>query len=204
MHPDSTHLDSTHLDSTNNDVLMFFEALVDLRRLKIAGLLAVRPQGLADLAQALEMPPQATLHQLSMLIQLDLVEGIPGSNPQQYQLAARAWEALSRRVHERRPRPIFVPDASLGPADQKVLATFVAPDGRVKARPAQLKKYLVVLRYVAKAFVPGRRYTEKDVNETLQRFTEDIAGWRRGLVDCGFLAREQGEYWRVEATAGQQ
>ena len=50
-----------------------------------------------------------------------------------------------------------------------------------------------------RAFEPGVRYTEKQVNEILGRFHEDTATLRQELVDYHMLAREGGggEYWRV-------
>jgi hypothetical protein len=52
---------------------------------------------------------------------------------------------------------------------------------------------------VVKAFEPGVRYTEKEVNEILMRFNEDTAQLRRDLVDFHFMAREGGggAYWKL-------
>jgi hypothetical protein len=43
------------------------------------------------------------------------------------------------------------------------------------------------------------RYSEKQVNEMLNRFHEDTATLRRELVGYGLMGREGGggEYWRV-------
>jgi hypothetical protein len=63
-------------------------------------------------------------------------------------------------------------------------------------------KFLVLLRYVLKAFEPGKRYSEKQVNEMLAGFNEDTAWLRRSLVDYKFMARQGGggEYWRLEES----
>ena len=44
------------------------------------------------------------------------------------------------------------------------------------------------------------KYTEKEVNEILEKYHIDYAQLRRELVEFGFMAREGGggEYWRVE------
>jgi hypothetical protein len=82
--------------------------------------------------------------------------------------------------------------------DRKILATFTDAEGRITAFPAQKKKYLALLRYVLKAFEPGVRYSEKQVNEILLRYNEDTAMLRRSLVEYHMMAREGGggEYWR--------
>ena len=45
---------------------------------------------------------------------------------------------------------------------------------------------------------PGRRYTEKQINELLTRFHTDVAALRRYLVDFKFMRRtvEGRQYWR--------
>ena len=62
--------------------------------------------------------------------------------------------------------------------------------------PAKRSRRLVVLDHVAQVFEPGRRYPEREVNVLLRAFYDDYAALRRYLVDEGFLAREDGEYWR--------
>ena len=59
--------------------------------------------------------------------------------------------------------------------DRKVLKSFVRADGTIKSFPAQAKKFQVLLRYVLDAFEPGRRYSEKQVNTLLSRYS---AYWR--------------------------
>jgi hypothetical protein len=80
------------------------------------------------------------------------------------------------------------------------MEAFTTPDGKIKAFPVQEKKYLVLLRYVLKAFDPGVKYTEKRVNQILSNYSKDTARLRRSLVDFGFMAREGGggKYWRID------
>jgi hypothetical protein len=55
-----------------------------------------------------------------------------------------------------------------------------------------------VLRYVVKAFEPGVRYSERQVNDILSRFHADTASLRRELVGAKLMQREGGggAYWR--------
>lgn len=86
--------------------------------------------------------------------------------------------------------------------DRKVLETFTDAEGRIKQFPAQRKKFEVLVRYVLKSFEPGVRYTERQVNEILERFNEDTAYLRRSLIDMKLMAREASgsAYWRVDNT----
>jgi hypothetical protein len=77
-----------------------------------------------------------------------------------------------------------------------VLAAFVEA-GRLTAIPAQRKKRLVVLRWLAEEFQPGRRYPEAEVNAILARRDPDFATLRRLLVDEDLLQRSRGLYWRT-------
>jgi hypothetical protein len=52
-----------------------------------------------------------------------------------------------------------------------------------------------------RAFEPGRRYAEPQVNEILRRFHDDTARLRRELVGAGLMARQSGEYWRTAEAA---
>jgi hypothetical protein len=83
--------------------------------------------------------------------------------------------------------------------DKKVLASFLDPEGRIKAFPAQEKKFQVILRYVVKSFEKEKRYKEKEVNEILSRFSDDTASLRRGMVEYHLMDRQGGggEYWRL-------
>jgi len=80
-----------------------------------------------------------------------------------------------------------------------ILRRFVV-DGRIVAMPAKESKRLVVLDHCAQRFEPGVRYAEREVNEVLTTFHDDVAMLRRYLVDYGLLAREAGVYWRSGGT----
>jgi hypothetical protein len=80
--------------------------------------------------------------------------------------------------------------------DQRVLANFLGPDGRLRTIPTKHAKLLVVLDHLAQDFEPGRRYPEAEVNDILQGFHPDYAALRRYLVENDFMTRENNVYWR--------
>jgi len=84
--------------------------------------------------------------------------------------------------------------------DERVLANFLDPDGRLKTIPTKPAKLLVVLDRIAQEFEPGQTYPEAQVNDVLRRFHPDFAALRRYLVENGFMTREDNVYWRSGGT----
>lgn len=78
----------------------------------------------------------------------------------------------------------------------EILGRFVQ-DGRLVVMPTRRAKRLLVLDHLAQSFEPGRTYPEAEVDAVLKGFHDDHAALRRYLVDEGFLAREDGVYWRT-------
>ncbi|MEU1897363.1 DUF2087 domain-containing protein [Nocardiopsis dassonvillei] len=73
-------------------------------------------------------------------------------------------------------------------------------DGRITAIPVRRTARLVLLDQVARAFEPGVRYSEAEVNAVLSGFSANVAVLRRGLVDEGFMERDRTRYWRCGGT----
>ncbi len=80
--------------------------------------------------------------------------------------------------------------------EERVLANFM-DRGRLRQVPAQRKKRMVVLRWLADHFRPAERYSEAQVNEILLRYHDDPALLRRLMVDEELMDREAGVYWRT-------
>ena len=186
-------------------LLEFFKALADANRLKIVGLLAQRPYTVEELAGALGLSASTTSHHLSYLYQVGLVSARARGHYSIYSLQVEVLHDMARRLHQsetlgRLSQPANREDDDTPAYDRKVLSTFINNQGQIIAFPAQEKKYLVLLRHVLKAFQPGVRYSEKQVNEMLARFNDDTASLRRGLVEFHLMDREGGggAYWRTE------
>jgi len=80
--------------------------------------------------------------------------------------------------------------------EAEVLSRFFTDD-RLREIPTNRAKRRVVLERLAQEFEPGLRYSEPEVNFTLQLFHGDYAALRRYLVDEGLLTRAGGVYWRT-------
>lgn len=179
------------------ELSIFFKTLVDTERLQIAGLLARRPHAAEQLAAQLELKPAVVARQLEKLAEAGLVRAETKVSATRYVLQLESARRLAARLAPRATG--FTPDEDLAEFDRQVLANFLHVDGALKEIPTQDKKLLVILRYVLAQIEPGRRYTEKQMNDLLARFHTDVASLRRYLVDYGLLRRmPTGEaYWRV-------
>jgi len=186
--------------NNQNEMLNFVKALADSSRLKIVGLLAQRSYSVEELAALLELKPSTVSHHLSRLSEVGLVTARAEGYYNIYELDKKALEATTRAIFSSEQMAASASDVDLDGYDRKIIADYSAPDGRLTTIPAQRKKLEAILRYVVKAFEPGKRYTEKQTNEILARFNEDTATLRRELVGYGLMEREGGggEYWRAE------
>ena len=117
-----------------------------------------------------------------------------------YSLKTGVLENMSQRLLSRGIVPAVTADEDMSAYDRKVLNSFCDSEGRILQFPAQRKKFEVLLRHVVKAFKPGVRYTEKQVNKILSFFNDDIATLRRSLIAQKLMEREVGgeTYWLSE------
>jgi len=182
------------------ELLAFFKALADENRLKIIGFLAQRPCSVEKLAEALGLGISTTSHHLSRLSKAGLVSSRTDGHYYIYSLQTDTLKSMAQHLlhDEELPRLSENLAGTEEAYDRKVLANFTDTQGRITAFPAQEKKYQALLRYVLKAFEPGVRYSEKQVNEILLRYNDDTASLRRGLVEYHLMSREGGGgvYWR--------
>lgn len=183
----------------SQELLAFFKALSDINRLKIVGLLAQKPYSVEELAAMLELRPSTVSHHLARLSEAGLVSAQAESYYNLYQLKTGVLEEKAHRLLSTERLPEIAADVDLDAYDRQVLANYTMPDGRLRQIPSQQKKLEAVLRYIIRDFESGRHYTEKQVNEIISRYHEDLAGLRRDLIDHKMLARDARgtDYWRT-------
>ena len=183
---------------TFDALLEFFKALADPNRLRIIGLLAQQPLSVEQMAAMLKLRASTVSHHLSYLVHVGLISARPVSYYNMYSFEASTLEKMAQQLLKQETLPAIAADVDVDAYDRKVLKDFCSPDGKIKAVPAQRKKFEAVLRYALQAFEPGKRYSEKEVNQKLAQFNDDTATLRRELVDYHWLEREGGggAYWR--------
>jgi ArsR family transcriptional regulator len=172
-----------------------FKTLGHPARLLILSLLKGKPRHVEELAAILQLSPATVSHHLSRLSTAGLVQSEKAQYFQTYSLCGdlMGWRlgelvflvqpGLAARVEEDAYR-------------QKVLSTFLR-QGRLVSIPAQLKKRLIVLEKLVEEFEPGQTYTEREVNQVLVDYHDDVATLRRDMIGYGLMQREGDIYWRV-------
>lgn len=183
-------------------LVAFFQALADVTRLKLVGLLAQSERSVEELASALEIKQPTVSHHLAKLRMLGIVQLRKEGQTHWYSLDEAMVQGMAKQVLSAEGLAQFAPAESEDGFDRKVLSTFFTADGRLKEIPSQRKKRDVILRRLVAEFEPGRRYAEAEVNEVIRRFHDDVATLRREFIMTKLMERENGggHYWRKEAA----
>jgi len=172
-----------------------FKALGHPVRLLILNLVKMKPRHGEELAAILQLNPGTISFHLSKLADAGL---LASRKDQYYQVYSLSGDLLERTLGE----VAFVPQSGLGARVEedayrdKVLRTFFR-HGRLVSIPAQLRKRQIVIERLAEEFEPGRAYSEREVNQVLVEFHDDVATLRRGLIEHKLMEREHGVYRRV-------
>lgn len=161
--------------------------ILDEDRLAILGMTAQRACTVREMADALPGKRTPPAKHVSELAEAGLLNQVGNDS---YVLNVRQLQQWKRELFARPALP--KPETS----DGLILATFVR-GGKMIQYPAQPAKQLVILRWLASQFEPGRKYAEREVNEMLAGHSEDHATLRRFLVDRGLLVRHEGIYQRA-------
>jgi predicted transcriptional regulator len=180
------------------ELLGFFKALGDEKRLRIVALLAQKSLCVEELAAILDLSPATVSHHLRKLVEAGLVEAAAEGYYNVYSLRAETLREMSRRLLSTETFQDTAQVLDLGSYDRKVLRDYLE-NGRLKTIPAQRRKRDVILRRILQEFEPGRRYAEAEVNEIISRFHEDYATIRREFIMRRMMDREGGggDYWRI-------
>lgn len=188
------------MDDKVTELLNFFKALADANRLKIVGVLAQGEYSVEQMAEMLDLRPSTVSHHLSKLAKANLVSARSESYYNIYRLETATLEAMSQRLLASDTLPAVTAEVDLDAYDRKVINNFCDKQGRIKQFPSQQKKFEAILRYVVRDFQPGERYTEKQTNAILARYSEDVASLRRGLIETKMMARaDDGSlYWLID------
>ncbi len=103
--------------------------------------------------------------------------------------------ALAASLPREEPVSPEVLDGPWTQSERQILGKYFV-GSRLTEIPVSKAARTVVLERLASEFEVGLRYSEKQVNSTIQAFHPDYAALRRYMVDEGFLTRAAGSYWR--------
>lgn len=166
--------------------------LAEPDRLKVVAAIVLGARTVDAIAEAAALDPKAVEQAVARLTSGGLISG-------DRRALAVDFEELRAAVRSAAEEREAGEKLGLPPVASDVLRRFVR-NGRLISIPMARSKRLVILDHLSQEFEPGWRYSEKDVNEILGDYHEDVAALRRYLVDEGFMARDAGEYWRTGGT----
>ena len=176
-------------------LLAFFKAMANESRLRIVGLLAERERSVQELAELLELKEPTVSHHLAVLKGIGLVTARAEGVTHWHTLKPEGLTDLSRGLFlDKAVAALAGPKPSW---EDKVLATFMKPDGTFTGVPASRRKRRVLLAWLAGQFDEDRRYPEPEVNAIIQRHYWDSATLRREMIGYRMMARENNVYWRL-------
>lgn len=172
-----------------------FKALGHPTRLLILNLIKNKPRHVEELAAILQLSPATVSHHLSKLSGAGLLRS---EKDQYYQTYSMSGNLLGCTLGELvlMPQPGLAAQVEEDAYRQKVLATFLR-QGHLISIPAQHKKRRIILEKLVQEFEPNRTYAEREVNQILVDFHDDVAALRRGMIEYGLMQRNSGLYWRV-------
>ena len=185
------------------EVMRVASALADDSRLQILEMLAAfGPMRSQELIDKLQVSQPTVSRQLKQLKNTQFINEKRDGN------ASKIFELNPERLGE----VMFMLETLLSTANARMVLNDVRLD-----QPAELRKFLnengqvhkysnklnsqkLIIEYLAPKFEQGKRYTEKEVNELLNRWHtyKDPARLRRDLVDFGYVMRttDGSQYWR--------
>lgn len=188
------------------DLLNLLKTLADEHRLKMVGLMKGHERTVTEMSGLLSLSEPTVSHHVSKLHSAGLLRLRMAGTQRFYSLNetrlakfkayAAEIEMLPDEAHEQAADNAWIDALDWEVADKKVLRDYII-GGRLTQLPTKEKKWLVILRWLATRFEPGKHYTEKEVNAILTEAHSDYATLRRYLVDYGFMRRERAgsNYW---------
>jgi hypothetical protein len=194
-------------------LLEMCKALSDEKRLELIQILAEHERIVGDLAGSLNLSEPTTSHHLSRLREVGLVTLRMEGNKRYYRINEQGLAEFKRLAADVEHLPVNPPDPEpaddswievlgWGEYEEQVLHEFIR-NGKLTRLPVrQLKKLMVLLRWLATRFEPEQMYTEPEVNAILKAVYEtDHVSLRREMINFGYLRRERGggKYWLAPA-----
>lgn len=172
-----------------------FKGLGHPARLLILSLIRTKQRHGEELAAILGLSAATVSHHLAKLVEVGVLEA---RKDQYYQVYSLSRGALTQTLADL----VFVPQPGMSAHVEedafrdRVLGTFLKR-GRLVSIPAQRKKRQIVLERLVQEFAPDRDYPEREVNQILVEFHDDVATLRRELVGYRLMKRAGGIYRRV-------
>ena len=178
---------------TQEYALKIFKSLSDMSRLRIVQSLTQGEMYTELLAERLELTPSTVSFHMKKLEEAGLVISRKEQYYTVYSLNRELLKASLLEVAAAEPEQIDEQQKREETYRQKVIDTFFEY-GKLRSIPVQRKKKRICYELIAGQFVPGKVYSEKELNEIIVQFHEDYCTIRRDMISEGILNRNGNEY----------
>jgi biotin operon repressor len=181
---------------TQENALRIFKSLSDLSRLRIVQALMQGEMYAELLAERLGLTPSTVSFHMKKLEEAGLVFSRKEQYYTVYSLRRDMLTASLLDIAASEPEQIDEQVKREKEYRQKVIDAFFEY-GKLRSIPVQRKKKQICYEVIAERFIPGRVYTEKELNEIIAAIHEDYCTIRRDMIGEGILSRNGSEYVRI-------
>ena len=187
---------------TETEAIRLFKCLADKSRLQILKSLAVEDMYVERLAERLGLTPPTISFHLKKLSEAGAVSSYKNQYYTMYTLCSQVFDARILDIIREESDEAAEQARREAEYRQRVIDSFFEY-GKLKSIPAQRKKERIILEEIAKAFLPGRLYTEREVNLIIADFHDDFCTIRRDMIGEGLMTRDRTGYRLVGNGAGE-
>lgn len=181
---------------TETEAIKLFKCLADKSRLQILKSLSLEDMYVERLAERLGLTPATISFHLKKLADAGAVASYRNQYYVMYSLKKEVFLSRILDIIQEESDEAAIQAKRDEEYRQRVIDSFFEY-GKLKSIPAQRKKERIILEEIAKAFEPGRIYTEREVNILIADFHDDFCTIRRDMIAEKLLERENGKYWLV-------
>ncbi|MCF7859361.1 MAG: DUF2087 domain-containing protein [Candidatus Cloacimonetes bacterium] len=175
------------------NVTEIFKALAEHSRLLIVKSLSEKPQYLEELAERLNLALSTVSFHLKKLEKAGMVWK---EKQQYYTIFYLKKELFTKTLEEMMDFEIVEKqqqEERIKQYKKKVLKSFME-DGRIRQIPAQKQKRWIVFEQILNEFEYGKKYTESQVNEIIEKYNADYCMIRRSFIEERVMTRQDNIY----------
>lgn len=179
------------------EAIKLFKCLSDKSRLQILKSLTIEDMDVERLAGRLGLTPATISFHLKKLSEAGAVTSYKKQYYTMYSLCKDVFMSRIIDIISEKSDEAALQQQRDADYRKRVIDSFFEY-GKLRSIPAQRKKERIILEEIAKAFEPGRIYTEREVNIIIADFHDDFCTIRRDMIGEKIMDRENGKYWLVE------
>ena len=182
---------------TRENALKIFKSLSDMSRLRIVQALTEGEMYTELLAERLGLTPSTVSFHMKKLEDAGIVISRKEQYYTVYSLNRDVLQTSLFDAAAAEPEQVDEQQRREKEYRQKVIDSFFEY-GKLKTIPVQRKKKLICYEVIAEKFVPGKVYSEKELNGIIAPIHEDYCTIRRDMISEGILSRNGSEYVRIK------